>query len=200
MDERPPAGGSRGKVFFDIFNAERDVFHRSPLYPFERRETRPRGWEKGAEKLNRIAVILESRYNFAHRLARTYGSPKDSFRSKFEAGAGGNSPNVNGEGARSMSSTISERSVVVAVKDQVSCDLAGEAAILNIKSGVYYGLDPVGARIWSLMQEPRAVAQIQEAITGEYDVEPDRCARDLIALLEKLFEEGLIEVKDDTPA
>ena len=57
-----------------------------------------------------------------------------------------------------MSATISDRSVVVAAKDQVSCDLAGEAAILNIKSGVYYGLDPVGARIWSLVQEPRKVA------------------------------------------
>jgi len=99
-----------------------------------------------------------------------------------------------------MSSTISERSVVVAAKDQVSCDLAGEAAILNIKSGVYYGLDPVGARIWNLVQEPRTVVQIQDAITSEYDVEPDRCARDLIGLLERLLEEGLIEVKDNTPA
>jgi hypothetical protein len=95
----------------------------------------------------------------------------------------------------SMSQTISDRSVVVATKDQVSCDLAGEAAILNIKSGVYYGLDPVGARIWSLMQEPREVVEIQNTITGEYDVEPERCAQDLMALLEKLLAEGLIEVK-----
>ena len=95
-----------------------------------------------------------------------------------------------------MSPTISDRSVVVAAKDQVSCDLAGEAAILNIKSGVYYGLDPVGARIWNLMQEPREVAEIQKAITDEYDVEPDRCARDLASLLEKLLAEGLIEVKN----
>jgi len=95
-----------------------------------------------------------------------------------------------------MSPTISDRSVVVAAKDQVSCDLAGEAAILNVKSGVYYGLDPVGARIWTLMQEPRKVAEIQNAITQEYDVEPERCARDLTGLLEKLLEEGLIEVKE----
>ena len=95
-----------------------------------------------------------------------------------------------------MSATISDRSVVVAAKDQVSCDLAGEAAILNIKNGVYYGLDPVGARIWKLMQEPRAVADIQITIEGEYDVEPERCARDLLGLLEKLLAEGLIEVKD----
>ncbi len=94
-----------------------------------------------------------------------------------------------------MTQTISDRSVVVAAKDQVSCDLAGEAAILNIKSGVYYGLDPVGARIWNLMQQPREVIEIQNTITGEYDVEPEQCARDLMALLEKLLAEGLIEVK-----
>jgi hypothetical protein len=94
-----------------------------------------------------------------------------------------------------MSPTISDRSVVVAAKDQVSCDLAGEAAILNVKSGVYYGLNPVGARIWNLMQEPRAVAAIQTAITNEYDVEPERCARDLVGLLEKLLAEGLIELR-----
>ena len=99
-----------------------------------------------------------------------------------------------------MNPAISDQSIVVAAKDQVSCDLAGEAAILNIKNGVYYGLDPVGARIWSLMQEPRAVADIQNTITGEYDVEPERCARDLVGLLEKLLAEGLIEVKDDSSA
>ena len=97
-----------------------------------------------------------------------------------------------------MSQTISDRSVVVVTKDQVSCDLAGEAAILNIKSGVYYGLDPVGARIWNLMQKPLEVLEIQNAITDEYDVEPEQCARDLMALLEKLFAEGLIEVKGES--
>src|ERR1700722_3182924 len=101
---------------------------------------------------------------------------------------------------KNMKQTISDRSVVVATKDQVSCDLAGEAAILNIKSGVYYGLDPVGARIWNLMQEPRAVIEIQNTITGEYDVEQEQCARDLISLLEKLLAEGLIEVKNGPDA
>jgi Coenzyme PQQ synthesis protein D (PqqD) len=99
-----------------------------------------------------------------------------------------------------MSQTISDRSVVVATKDQVSCDLAGEAAILNIKSGVYYGLDPVGARIWSLVQEPREVLEIQNTIADEYDVEPERCALDLAELLEKLLAEGLIEVKRSSGA
>jgi hypothetical protein len=109
-----------------------------------------------------------------------------------------NSPKLQRQGRKRMRTTISDRSVIVATKDQVSCDLAGEAAILNVKSGVYYGLDPVGARIWNLVQEPRAVVEIQDAITSEYDVEPERCARDLASLLEKLLAEGLIEVKDES--
>ena len=95
---------------------------------------------------------------------------------------------------------ISDQTVVVAAKEQVSCDLAGEAAILNIKNGVYYGLNPVGARVWNLVQEPRAVADIQSALTSEYDVEPERCARDLVGLLERLLEEGLIEIKENPAA
>jgi hypothetical protein len=99
-----------------------------------------------------------------------------------------------------MSATISGRSVVVVARDQVSCDLAGEAAILNVKNGLYYGLDPVGARIWDLMQEPREVDDIQSMIASEYDVEPERCAQDLADLLQKLLAEGLIEVKNGSAA
>ena len=91
--------------------------------------------------------------------------------------------------------TISEHAVVVAIRDQVSADLAGEAAILNLKSGVYYGLNAVGARIWSLIQEPKSVEDIRDAILNEYDVDPERCESDLLQLLQQLAAEGLIEVE-----
>jgi hypothetical protein len=99
-----------------------------------------------------------------------------------------------------LSATISNRSIVVAAKGQVSSDLAGETSILNIQSGVHYNLDPIGARIWSMMQEPRAVAEIQSTIASEYDVEPERCARDVVVLLEELHAQGLIEVKENSAA
>ena len=97
-----------------------------------------------------------------------------------------------------MKELISGHSIVVVAKEQVSCDLGGEAAILNLKSAVYYGLDPVGARIWNLIQEPKSLHEIREILLKEYNVEPGRCERDLLALLEKLVEEGLIEVKDES--
>ncbi len=93
--------------------------------------------------------------------------------------------------------TLSTSSSVVAANDQVSSDLGGEVAILHLKTGTYYGLDVVGARIWSLIQEPRTVEEIRDVLVSEYEVEPDRCERDLIALLQGLADKGLIEVRDD---
>jgi hypothetical protein len=90
---------------------------------------------------------------------------------------------------------VSGGSTVVAAKDQVSSDLGGEVAILDLKAGVYYGLDAVGARIWSLIQEPRTVNEILNILLEEYEVEPERCERDLLVLLQRLAEEGLIEVE-----
>src|SRR5919109_1239412 len=97
-------------------------------------------------------------------------------------------------------SPIAGSSVIVAAEGQVSCDLAGEAAILDLKSGEYYGLNAVGARIWNLIQEPKAVHEILSVLVEEYDVEPDRCRRDLVALIEELAAKGLIEVKNGTVA
>jgi hypothetical protein len=91
--------------------------------------------------------------------------------------------------------TLSASSSVVATKDQVSSDLGDEVAILNLEAGTYYGLDAVGARIWSLIQEPRTVEEIRDVLVSEYEVEPDRCESDLIALLQSLEGEGLIEVR-----
>ena len=89
---------------------------------------------------------------------------------------------------------VSEHSTVVAVKDQVSADLAGEAVILNLKSGVYYGLNEVGAKIWQLLQEPRTVTAIRDTLLEEYEVDRDSCDRDLLAVLQELATAELIEV------
>jgi Coenzyme PQQ synthesis protein D (PqqD) len=93
---------------------------------------------------------------------------------------------------------LSGHSTVVAVKQQVSSDLDDEAVILHLKAGVYYGLDSVGARIWALIQEPKTVDEIKDAILNEYDVEPDQCERDVLALLQELAAEDLIEVTTET--
>ena len=84
--------------------------------------------------------------------------------------------------------------MVVVAKDQISCDIGGEAAILRLDNAVYYGLDLVGARVWSLVQEPQTFGALRDTLLEEYNVEADNLETDLRELLEQLAQYGLIEV------
>ncbi|MBV8357732.1 MAG: PqqD family protein [Deltaproteobacteria bacterium] len=87
-------------------------------------------------------------------------------------------------------------SIVRIARDAVSCELDGETAILNVKSGDYYGLDEVGASVWRMMSQPHTVAEIIREITYQYDVDPAQCEGDLISLIGKLASHGLIEINN----
>jgi len=91
---------------------------------------------------------------------------------------------------------LSPQSIVVASSDQVSCPLGEESAILNLKNSVYYGVNPVAASVWKLLGQPRSVGELRDALLEEYEVEPERCEQDLMTLLYKLKDEGLIDVRN----
>jgi hypothetical protein len=96
-----------------------------------------------------------------------------------------------------MNSAISRNSTVIAIPEQVSCDLGEESVILNLKDSIYYGVNPVGASVWRLLKnQSRTVQELRNAVQDEYDVESDRCERDLLDLLERMHREGLIKVVD----
>ena len=88
--------------------------------------------------------------------------------------------------------------IIQAGPDQVSCDLEGEAAILNLQTGVYYSLDPVGAAVWKLIEQPRPVSEVLQAMVARYEVTAERCQSDLFHLFEKLAAEGLIQTQPQT--
>ena len=83
--------------------------------------------------------------------------------------------------------------------EQVSVDIKEETVILHLKSGVYFGLDPVGTFIWNFIQEKKAVTEIMEAILEEFDVGPERGKSDIMTFIKELSKEGLIEVEDAAP-
>ena len=76
----------------------------------------------------------------------------------------------------------------------VSRELEGEAVMLNLESGVYFGLDEVGTRIWALIQEHGSLRKVFEAMQREYDVAPPTLGSDLIRLVEQLRAKGLVTV------
>jgi len=96
-----------------------------------------------------------------------------------------------------MKVPLTRRSVVVATKSLVSCDVGGDVVMLDLESGQYFGLDGVGARVWSLIRTPRRVNEILGVLLQEYDVDAGRCEKDLMGFLHKLVEKGLVEVKNE---
>lgn len=93
---------------------------------------------------------------------------------------------------------VSTESVVIAIKSQISCQLAAETVILHFDKGLYFGLNEVGTLIWNQIQQPRSVREIRDAILREYQVSMEQCERDLLALLGQLSAKGLIEIRDAT--
>jgi hypothetical protein len=98
----------------------------------------------------------------------------------------------------SSHTAVSVDSVVSTSKDIVFSNLADEVVILDLKSGVYHGLEAVGARVWELMAEPRPLREVRDVLLDEYDVDAGQCESDLLRLIEELKSHGLVEIRGQT--
>lgn len=96
-----------------------------------------------------------------------------------------------------MSTELSEDTKVVAVEDHLTSQVDDEKVVLQMDTETYYGVQGVGARAWELLQRPRSVGEIQSEIVAEYDVDPERCRRDVEAFVSDLLDEQLVERVDD---
>ena len=86
---------------------------------------------------------------------------------------------------------LSLRDSIAVPPDVVFRELDGEAVILNLDSGIYFGLDEVGTRIWQLIGEHGLLQTVFDAMCREYDVAPDTLERDLLSLVDELCTKGL---------
>jgi Coenzyme PQQ synthesis protein D (PqqD) len=75
--------------------------------------------------------------------------------------------------------------------------IGDEAVILNLKSELYLGLNPVGTRFWTTLHEAPSIGAAYESLLSEFEVAPEQLRQDLDQLLSQLLEQKLIEV---TPA
>ena len=71
-------------------------------------------------------------------------------------------------------------------------ELQGEAVLLNLKTGVYLGLNQIGTRIWQLLQEDGALSRVMEVMFQEYDVTQEKLAKDLLDLDGQMEKQGLL--------
>ncbi len=67
-----------------------------------------------------------------------------------------------------------------------------ETVILDLATGTYFGLDPVGARIWELLSEGKTLAEVCDRMLDEYDVSREQLELDALRLAQELAEQGLV--------
>jgi hypothetical protein len=71
-----------------------------------------------------------------------------------------------------------------------------ETVVLDADRGAYYRLNAVGGRVWELLADrPRSVADLVERAVAEYEVDPARAEADVVALVDRLADHGLVAVQ-----
>ena len=96
----------------------------------------------------------------------------------------------------SQQSTLEVSLDCVALRNpaMIFTDLDDTVVMMDPDEGRYYELDPVGTRIWNLLETARPVAKVCDQLVKEYDVTPDICRRDVVDFLAKATELGIVKV------
>lgn len=76
-------------------------------------------------------------------------------------------------------------------------DLDGEAVILDLESGTYFGLNDVGTRVWHLVGAGCREAEIVDTVAAEYEADRETIAHDVTKLLEALRSQRLVVPDED---
>jgi hypothetical protein len=78
-----------------------------------------------------------------------------------------------------------------------------ETMMMDIDKGMYYALNSVSSRIWSLLEQPLSMQAVCDKLLDEYDVEPEVCKQEVEQFLGQLLERNIVTVvhhKTDAPS
>ncbi len=92
--------------------------------------------------------------------------------------------------------TLSTNTIVRQNKDLLASDIDDEKVMMSMATGQYYGLDSVGREVWDILKKPLAVSLIIDTLQTRFDVDRTTCEKDVLAFLEDLLVEGIIEILD----
>lgn len=106
-------------------------------------------------------------------------------------------PAIDGR-ASDPGSRIDLATIVCASPNEVSSRVGDEAAVLDLDAGLYYSLDPVGARIFELLQQPTRLGEVVATLVDEYEIDEEAAGRDLLAFVADLYNRRLVVLAGDS--
>ena len=87
---------------------------------------------------------------------------------------------------------------VVARNDEpVAVEVDRTVVMMSLDQGMYFGLEGTGPRIWAMLEQPRSVQQLCDALMSEFEVDEETCRREVCNFLEELRRAQLVRVHDE---
>jgi len=74
----------------------------------------------------------------------------------------------------------------------LSTEVDGEAVLIGIETGRYYGLDAVGTAIWNRIEQPCRFDALCAGLSEEFEGDPAMIADETRAFLAQLIERELV--------
>ena len=81
---------------------------------------------------------------------------------------------------------------LIAPSHVLSRHVGEEIVLLDLKSGIYFGLDGVGKLIWEFVSEGNSLDEIVARIVAEYEVAEATARKDVVDFAGNLVERGLL--------
>lgn len=88
--------------------------------------------------------------------------------------------------------TLNDDTVLARTDTVLHADLEDAIAMMNIETGEYYNLNPVGSRIWTLLETPRSLGAICEVLVAEFSVPAQTCRDETAAFLADLLDRKIV--------
>lgn len=79
----------------------------------------------------------------------------------------------------------------------VSCDLNNESVMLNLNSGVYFGMNETATVVWNAVGQKKNFAEMVRMIEEEFEVDAAESRKDLEEFLNQLLKKELIQIQDE---
>jgi hypothetical protein len=90
---------------------------------------------------------------------------------------------------------ISRNSRLKAAPDVLFSQVGDESVLLDLASGTYYSLDPVGTLVWAEIARGETAGGIHLCLIGQFSEDSDVIWADLVALITDLTAKGLVTIQ-----
>ena len=89
--------------------------------------------------------------------------------------------------------TILDRTILRPSPDVQGTSMEGETVLLDLSTGRYYTLNWLGSVIWEHCTGHSTISDIHAVLCDRFDVASERALDDLVALVNQLIQEGLLQ-------